>query len=181
VAAGSLSFIALKATEGHAFVDPAFVDRFQRIVDYLPGTYVLAYHFLRTDSTPGDQMRHFFDVLSGVHYFDHARTLSPAVDAERGLEGQEPDAASVIASINTFSSIAGVVPGLYSGLDYWRTHFDAGVQPKYRWVARYADTPPTLAYDIWQDSETRTIAGRAYDHNVFFGSADHFVARVGRG
>jgi len=187
VAAGSLTFIGLKATEGSKFVDPTFVDRFRRIREYLPGVYVLAYHFLRTDSAPGDQMRHFYDVLHGVGYFDppvttkhHVATLAPAIDAERGLQGQEPTAANVTAAVNSLTSLCGgVKPGVYSGLDYWRTHLST-VQPKYRWVARYSTTPPSLAYDIWQDSESMQIAGHAYDHNVFFGDVGKFVAKCGR-
>jgi len=51
---------------------------------------VLAYHFLRTDSALGDQMRHFHDVLT--------------------------------AAVNALTSRRRRQPGVYSGLDYWRTH-----------------------------------------------------------
>jgi len=180
VAAGSLTFIGLKATEGHSFVDPAFVDRFRRITEYLPSTYVLAYHFLRTDSSPGDQMRHFHDVLAKAGYFSNPRALAPAIDAERGLQGQEPSAAEVTAAVNAVTSLTGGKPGVYSGLDYWRTHLTT-VDAKYRWIARYSSTPPSMAYDIWQDSESRVIAGHAYDHNVFFGDVEWFVSKCGRG
>jgi GH25 family lysozyme M1 (1,4-beta-N-acetylmuramidase) len=180
VAAGSLTFIGLKATEGKSFIDATFIDRFKRIRDYLPSTLVIAYHFLRIDSDPADQMRHFYDVLAGVGYSDHENALTPAVDAERGLQGQEPSATDVVEALTAFKKLAGFTPGLYSGLDYWRTHFGETVQPRYRWVARYADTPPSLAYDIWQDSEARLIAANKYDHNVAFMTLAQFVARVGR-
>ena len=180
VGAGSLTFIALKATEGQAFIDPMFRDRFQRIVEFLPGAYVLAYHYLRTDSSPGDQMRHFGDILKDAGYLDHTQTLAPAIDAERGLQGQQPTAADVTAAVNAFASLTGCWPGVYSGLDYWRTNLSTDVDPAYRWVARYASTPPSMAFDIWQDSETRIIAGQAYDHNVAYMTIEQFLARVGR-
>lgn len=179
VAAGSLTFIGLKATEGVKFVDPAFADRFKRITEYLPNVYVLGYHFLRTDSAPGDQMRHFHDVLTQAGYFDNPRALAPAVDAERGLHGEEPTAANVTAAVNALRSLTGHRVGVYTGLDYWRTHLST-VKPDYRWVARYAAVPPSMTYDIWQDSESRVIAGHAYDHNVFNGPVDAFVAKCGR-
>ena len=180
VAAGSLTFIGLKATEGHGFVDPTFVDRFRRIRDYLPSTYILAYHFLRTDSAPGDQMRHFHDVLTRGGYFDHDRALAPAIDAERGLRGEEPSGTEVTAAVNALTSLCGHKPGVYSGLDYWRTHLPT-VDCAYRWVARYSSTPPSMAYEIWQDSESRTIAGHAYDHNVFLGDEARLALTCGRG
>jgi len=179
VAGGSLTFIGLKATEGVNFVDPSFLDRFARITKYLPNVYVTAYHFLRTDSAPGDQMRHFHDVLTQAGYYDNPRALAPAVDAERGLHNEEPTAANVTAAINTLRSLAGHRVGLYSGLDYWRTHLST-VTPDWRWVARYASVPPSMAFDVWQDSETKVIAGHAYDHNVFFGTETHLVAKCGR-
>jgi lysozyme len=179
VAAGSLTFIGLKATEGSNFVDPTFADRFRRITEYLPSTYVLAYHFLRIDSSPADQMRHFHDVLTKVGYFDHDKALAPAIDAERGLQGQEPSGTQVTAAVNVLTSLSGHKPGIYSGLDYWRTHL-AGVDCAYKWVARYSSTPPSIAYDIWQDSESRVIAGHAYDHNVFIGDEARLVAKCGR-
>lgn len=186
VAAGSLTFIGLKATEGHDFVDPAFGDRFKRLREFLPGVYVLAYHFLRVDSAPGDQMRHFHDVLQSVGYFDapdtskkQVATLAPAIDSERGLQGQEPSAANVTAAVNALMSLSGGKPGVYSGLDYWRTHLST-VDAKYRWVARYASTPPSMAYDIWQSSETKIITGHSYDFNQYNGTVDQLVAKCGR-
>ena len=178
VAAGSLSFIGLKATEGKGYVDPMFIDRFRRIVEYLPHTLVIAYHFLRADSSPVDQMRHFHDVLDMVGYFDGAQTLAPAIDAERGLQGQEPSATDVISAVDSFTELSGCRPGVYSGLDYWRTHL-GGVDPAYRWVARYASPPPSIPFDIWQDSESRVIAGHTYDHNVAFMTMDDFEKRIG--
>jgi len=180
VAAGSLTLIGLKATEGQGYVDPAFADRFRRITEYLPSTYVLAYHFLRTDSAPGDQMRHFHDVLAAAGYFNNDRALAPAIDAERGLQGQEPSGTEVTAAVGVLTSLAGGKPGVYSGLDYWRTHL-SNVDAKYRWIARYSPSPPSMAYDIWQDSESRVIAGHAYDHNVFLGDVDRLVSKCGRG
>ena len=124
-------------------------------------------------------MRHFHDVLTKVGYFTHAQTLAPAIDAERGLDGQEPTAVDVTAAVNTLASLTSDKPGVYSGLDYWRTHLST-VECAYRWIARYSSTPPSMAYDIWQDSETRNIAGHAYDHNVFFGNVDRLVSKCGR-
>ena len=124
-------------------------------------------------------MRHFHDVLTQAGYFDHDRALAPAIDAERRLAGQEPTAVDVTAAVNTLTSLTGDKPGVYSGLDYWRTHLPT-VDAKYRWIARYSSTPPSMAYDIWQDSETRNIAGHSYDHNVFFGTVDRLVSKCGR-
>jgi GH25 family lysozyme M1 (1,4-beta-N-acetylmuramidase) len=179
VAAGNLSFIGLKATEGTSFVDPLFVDRFTRIKLYLPSTYVIPYHFLRTDSGAADQMGHFVDVLKSVGYFDLPRALRSAIDSERGLQGQTPDGALTQSAVNAFKALTGDYPGIYSGLDYWQTQL-AGVQCAYRWVARYADAPPTIDYAIWQDSEQRVIAGKAYDHDVAFMTLDQFLAKLGR-
>lgn len=179
VAAGSLSFIALKATEGQDFVDPMFGERFQRITEFLPSTYVFAYHFLRTDSPVPDQMGHFVDVLKGVDYFNVPQAIRPAIDAERGLQGQQPTAADVTAAVNAFAMLANFHPGVYSGQDYWETEL-TGVDCAYRWVARYADAPPTIDYAIWQDSATRIIAGNAYDHNVAFMTLEQLLTKVGR-
>jgi len=179
VAGGSLTFIGLKATEGINFVDPTFLDRFARITEFLPNTYVLAYHFLRTDSAPGDQMRHFHDVLAQAKYFNNPRALAPVVDAERGLHGEEPTAVNVTAAINTLRSLTGHRVGLYTGQAYWQEQLST-VKPDYRWIARYASAPPTVAFDVWQDSETKVIAGHAYDHNVVLMNEAQFVAKCGR-
>lgn len=179
VAAGSLSFIALKATEGTNWVDPTFVDRFKRILTYLPNVLLIAYHFLRTDSPAPDQMAHFYNVLKLADYFDCASTLAPAIDAERGLQGQEPSTSLVVASIGALEKLAGTKPGLYSGAAYWDEYFN-DVETAYDWVARYGDAQPGIGFDIWQDSESRMIAGHAYDHNVAYMTIDQFREKCGK-
>lgn len=92
---------------------------------------MLAYHFLRTDSSPGDQMSHFHDVLAKAGYFDNDHALAPAIDAVRGLAGQEPSGAEVTAVVDALTSLADGKPGVYSSLDYWRTHLST-VDARYR-------------------------------------------------
>lgn len=179
VTAGNLTFIGLKATEGVNFIDPSFFDRLARITKYLPSIYVIAYHFLRIDSSSSDQMHHFNDVLAHVGYFGNPRSLAPAVDSERGLNGEEPTATNTGSAIGALRSLTGHRVGGYSGLDYWKTHLST-VTPDYKWVARYSTTPPSIAYDIWQDSETKVLAGHAYDHNIVNMTEAEFVTKCGR-
>ena len=78
-----------------------------------------------------------------------------------------------------FKKLVGYTPAIYTGQAYKQEKL-ADLQPRYWWIARYADAPPAVSYDIWQDAEDWTYSGSKFDHNVFFGTMDQFKKKVYR-
>lgn len=171
VSAGNLSFFFLKATEGVNFIDSTFVDRFKRIKTYLPSVRLGVYHFLRIDSPVEAQMDHFHSVIKSAGFSPGC--IIPVIDAETGLHGETPSGEMVQKALDYYEKTYGVLPGVYSGLAYFQEHL-SNIRCSFKWVAAYRSVKPDYSLDIWQDSESKSIAGHAYDHNIYYGTQADF-------
>lgn len=171
----SIDFVALKGTEGSSFVDPMCANRYHRIRDNWPQMPIIIYHFLRVDSSPTSQVSNLNRLLVSLGY-GSPYDMHPAIDTERGLKGQSPDAALTQECIDLLTQVRGGVPGVYSGQSYWQDLLMT-TRPSYKWVARYP-SKPTIPYDIHQYTESMSFKGNNYDGNTFDGTVSDFVQRM---
>jgi lysozyme len=121
-----VSFIAAKVTEGQTWKDPQFETYLAQVED----TDVLfaAYHFLRGDSAPGDQVRNVLEVLgdSGIPVI---------LDIERTNGVPQPS----MSDVRTFRMIAADKGLQVSNLLYF---------PEWYWAS--IGRPIVAGWDLWQ-------------------------------
>lgn len=144
-------FAWCKATEGRTFIDPRFAQNWVGIrnASLVRG----AYHFLRSDSDPSAQARHFVQTV--VARSDQGSLIGSmmAVDVESGTNDSHPNLIHVRRFADEFNTITDHHPlVVYTGAWYWRDRIGnpdgAFIGPL--WHSRYSDNPG-LSYGGWQE------------------------------
>jgi lysozyme len=170
VARSGQVFAICKASEGSSSRDSRFAANWAgiRSVGMVRG----AYHFLRSDSDPRAQARHFLSIVGNVE-----GSLT-ALDVESS-GGSRPTAAQARAFKQEFAQRTGGHPLIiYTGRWYWHgvlgNPFGADLGPL--WHSAYTSTPGPLyggwsRFTFWQYSQTGRVAGISgnVDLNHFYG------------
>ena len=156
--------IALKATQGTTFTDPAFVTRWQAAAR--AGLHRIAYHYLEPDDNGARDFDHFMQVVQAAGGLGSDDWL--CLDTEKTV-GTPPKvhpraAAATVEFVNRASQL-GYTRGLvYSYTFYLDTaNITAGMLPpgwRRLWVARYAAGIPDVAVPLppgW-DRLTQVVA-----------------------
>jgi lysozyme len=163
-ASGRLDFVICKATEGRTWVDPEFSRNWAKIkrIGALRG----AYHFVRANSDPILQARHFVKTVKPT-----ATDLLVA-DVEK-MDGKTP--AQVVEVARKFLAevhrLHGREPMLYSYDKFIPALWDL---PYPRWRARYSTQEPTKPWRIWQHTSKGSVPGISgnVDLNWFSGTRE---------
>ncbi len=163
VALAGYRFAFIRATIGDDYVDPRFYGNWAGARS--SGLLLSAYHVLKPDVSPDDQISFFFQTL-GARRGD----MPPVLDVERD-DGMSPEAitATVIAALEMMERYDGRKPIIYTARWCWN-----------RWVlpaARWQD------YDLWVASYTsEPLMPRDWDTWVFWQYSDQGrVPGVGSG
>ncbi len=168
VAADSISFAYIKATEGAGFSDSRFHDNYYAARD--AGIKVGAYHFFRFDR-PGDlQAVNLLQAIRGLEF-----DLPIAIDVE---EWTNPDDVSAANVGNNLSAMIGYLESrghnviIYSNKkdydSYLRTHF-AG---RALWLCSFVEPGPEFRWTFWQHTHRGRVDGidGDVDLNVYKGT-----------
>lgn len=174
-------FAYVKVSEGNYYTSPTFSSQYwgAQSVGMLRG----GYHFaLPTQSSGAEQARFF--VSRGGGWSPDGRTLPGLLDIEYNPYSQfgnicfNMTQAQMVAWIadfvQTYKTLTGRYPAVYSTTDWWRTC--TGDTTRFNYLplhlASYSSVPGAMpsgwwTYDIWQYSSTGPFAG---DSNYFNGS-----------
>jgi len=183
VAAASVEFVFIKATEGRRKPDSLFTDHWDRAQQ--AGLYTSAYHFMRSTTGGADQAKRFL-AAAGSRY-QTARALPPVLDLEAtGLKEKE-----ILTWLETVDAALGFTPLVYLNFDfasrYAFSRTTVGAYPL--WFAQYplrfrdngspsqplhiSEQKTWRDWAFWQYSETGKVPGIAsgyVDLDVFRGS-----------
>lgn len=161
--------VVIKATEGSTWTDPYFK---ANLAAALALKYTVSgYHFLRDDSPPEAQAKHYFDV---------AGTLPCMLDVE--TEGSSKPGVDFCARfIKALTALGGRVWGVYYPRWYWAATGGnlaslevALIASEYRtydennWPKAYGGATPS----VWQYTSS------PHDMNAFKGSADELITLI---
>ena len=173
VAADSISFVYMKATEGAEFYDALF-DR-----NYLKaskaGIDVGAYHFFRFDSPGHIQAYNFMNSLEGKKM-----TLPPAIDVE---DWRNADEIPVKDVVDQLSSMVGVLKSagrrvvIYTNKKCYDTYIKGRFDSVQVWMcALDAEPSDSVNWRIWQYSHRGRVRGinGNVDLDAFRGSPADF-------
>lgn len=156
-AAGEISYVYLKATEGESYVDRTYEYNLREARRV--GLSVGAYHFYRPKVDPEVQFR---NIISNVKAEN--QDLVPMIDIEdRGRVPHEKFISDLRTLIRLVEKHYGRKPLLYSYQNFYNQHL-IGYFPGYHWMmAKYAETPPNLnddtPYIMWQYTSSGRMPG----------------------
>lgn len=182
VAGAGHRFAFCKATEGTGFVDSRFRSNWPAMRS--AGLVRGAYHFLRTETDPRAQARHFLSVVG-----DLTGSLA-ALDVERSASGSNPTADQARAFKHEFEARTGGHPlVIYTGRWYWQgvlgNPHGADLGPL--WHSAYSTSPGALyggwdRYAFWQHTSSGSCpgVGGPCDLNRYFGDAGDLAALTGQ-
>lgn len=161
-----------KATQGVAFVDPAYESRIEPARE--AGLLWGAYHF-GTGDDPVAQADFFLSKASG------ARVL--ALDFESNPDGSSMSVEQAGAFAARIEAVTGRWPGIY-GSDYLRESIgsakDAVLSNCWLWIAEYAAEVVTPAgwkeWTLWQYTSAAEVGGIGVcDQSRFYGTAEQLA------
>lgn len=171
-----------KATEGHTFIDPSYVD-FYGQAERL-GIFFTAYHWLWPGDPAGQAIHAYSQVGTGVELMLDVEELSGT-----------PTVTDITGFVAWFRHLGGTCQELYLPHWYWRDHMGSPdltpcvnmglllVASDYRtydaanWPAGYGGMP----VDQWQYTDAFPYGGRNVDFNARRGTlADYQSAVLGR-
>lgn len=156
-AAGEISYVYLKATEGEDYVDRTYEYNLREARRV--GLSVGAYHFYRPKVDPEVQ---FQNIIRNVKAEN--QDLVPMIDIEdRGHVSHEKFIRDLRTLIRLVEEHYGRKPLLYSYQNFYNQHL-IGHFPGYHWMmAKYAETPPNLKddtpYIMWQYTSSGRMPG----------------------
>jgi len=172
-----VAFAFAKATDGTAFVDPAFEGNWSGIK--AAGLIRGAYHFFRADQDPVVQANHFLQITKIA-----SGDMPPVIDVE--ITSNSDDATlvdGVNAWLDTIAQETGVKPMIYTLASFCNAHLNNQFGSYPLWVANYGVTSPKLPagwanWNFWQHSQGGTIDGVTgnVDLNYFNGTLPDLVA-----
>lgn len=165
--AKNASIVFIKATQGHIFVDPKFVEYL--IGAKRAGMMVVPYHFIDL-SAPAEQAQHFLETI--------APTGLKAVMLDWEMINGQQDRAPVKAVeqiADAVGSTLGRTPLMYHGL-YDVSSAKINSLPWH--VPKYGPEPVNVPFLFWQNTRQATIPGihGLVDHDYFNGSYAELVS-----
>jgi GH25 family lysozyme M1 (1,4-beta-N-acetylmuramidase) len=181
-----MSLISVKATEGTSYTNPDYArvagDARHR------GLPLIAYHFLRHDSSPAQQATHCHDVVgSGTPVM---------LDVETATNGSCATADDAVNFTMALKKLGGNPRLIYLPKWYWQDKLGspdltplvkAGLLLVSSNYTSYSDTGPGWApYGgmtpvVWQYTDRYALNGFAVDHNAFRGNINDFVTLLQTG
>lgn len=169
VAADSVDFVMIKATEGATFKDKSFIDNYRRARK--AGLKVGAYHFFRFD-TPGHMQA--LNLLNSVK--GRNLDLPLAIDIE---EWTNPDNQSVDAVLDRLWEMTDYLQAhgypliIYTNKDGFARYFQRPGQNRIPlWIASFSEPDQSYPWTLWQHTHRGNIDGidGKVDLNTFNGS-----------
>jgi len=178
VAQAGYEFAWVKATEGLHFVDSRFDDNWSGMAAISTPFTRGAYHFLRSDSDPAAQARHFVSVVGDLN------GSMAAVDVESSGDSR-PTADQARAFQREFTRLTQSPRGarlhplvVYTGRWYWRgvlgDPYGADLGPL--WHSAYSKSAGPLyggwqSFTFWQFTNEAVVPGISgnVDRNIFYG------------
>lgn len=189
VKSAGVAGVILKATEGAAYVDPAF--HANRKAAHDAGLIVGSYHFYRFFSAGntvdwGAQLSHYLHVLENILPGE----LPPALDVEdefvkklpgNGAEKAQTACRKIQAFLEGLHTHAGLTPILYCQKWYFDEYLRDNLAKYPLWIADPGTTPPQLPqwwkkFFLWQANQHGRVHGVAgdVDINLFEGDLAAF-------
>lgn len=178
LAAARIDFVFVKASEGTAFRDAAFLRNYAaaRRTDITVG----AYHFFRFDCDGRRQAVNFMAALGGV-----LPDLPLAIDVEEFGNPAQVSTATVVARLEAMVAelrAAGYKVLIYTNKNgYWRfvhKHFDNVLRDDPEvWICSFSDPPlPKREWRLWQHSHKARVPGVKgdVDMNTFNGTREQW-------
>lgn len=174
VAADSVDFVYLKATEGETFRDPFFILNHTRAK--AAGLKVGAYHFFRFDCEGWRQGCHLVRTIDGMHL-----DLPVAIDVE---ETGNPDVFQTDEIVRNLRAMADYLRAsgyrvvIYTNKNGFRRFFRDRFDDVPLWICSFTDPPIHGNWTLWQHSHHGKVKGVEHDVDIdtFNGSRDDFLS-----
>lgn len=168
VAADSIDFVYVKATEGTSFNDNSFHRNFHAAKR--AGLKVGAYHFFRFDKSGEGQAINLMHALRGKEI-----DLPVAIDVEQWTNPANHSTDSVAQRIDEMISYLrnrGIPVVIYTNRSGLKQFIDLRFSDIPLWRCDFREFPDSKSTIFWQYSHTGTVQGVAgnVDRNVFCGS-----------
>lgn len=173
VAADTVSFVMLKATEGTDFCDANFSANYAAAK--AAGLLVGAYHFFRFNSPGSTQALHFLESVDG-----RPLDLPLAVDVEKWGNPATYDTDSVKSRLRDM--LATLRSHGYRPMIYTNKHgYDTFIKDEFTdlplWICSLSVAPTMARWHLWQHSHRGTVKGipTKVDLNTFNGDLSHLM------
>lgn len=172
VAADSVTFAIIKATEGATFKDPRFVDNLRRA--HLAGLHVGAYHFFRFDVPGYMQGLNFINSVQGRDL-----DLPLCIDVEEWANPTNQPRLLVVARLREMIDHLeqhGYRVMLYTNKNGYRRILRGNFDTYDLWICSLVDEPDKEAWTLWQGTHNGRVNGIStpVDVNAFSGSRDEW-------
>lgn len=173
VAADSIDFVFIKATEGVTFQDSIFCDNWEQIskTDIKRG----AYHFFLPHISPQLQAEHFIDRVEMK-----TGDLPPVLDVETDDKVSHNEMiAAITVWLTAVEEHYKIRPIIYTNLKFHKKYIAKNFDDYPIWIARYSPYKPNLNYGqswtFWQYGNRGSVQGIEgnVDLNVFYGDFLH--------
>ncbi|KAI9459586.1 family 25 glycoside hydrolase [Russula earlei] len=156
-----VKFVYVKATEGATVQDALYAANIQGAT--AAGFATGAYHFFSLTTSAADQAANFIQQVGDTYPYE----MPPVLDYEKDVS--HSDVPNVIAAVSAWLAAVqskwGVVPMIYTSVNYWsQLGNPPGFDQYPLWLANYNKGLPALpgdwpAWAIWQYSGSGVVSG----------------------
>ncbi len=173
LAADSITFVMLKATEGTDFCDALFARNYDNAVK--AGLKVGAYHFFRFDSPGHIQAYHFLNTIA-----ERPLDLPLAIDVEEWNNAQGTPDVQVIEELQKMVNVLEASDYrviLYTNKQGYHRYVEPTLYGRQLWICSLGSVPEEYGWRLWQHSHKGRVAGIKgdVDINTYNGSLEDFV------
>lgn len=168
VAADSIDFVMIKATEGATFKDRAFADNYRRARK--AGLKIGVYHFFRFD-TPGHMQA--LNLLHSVRGRNIDLPLAIDVEDWTNPDNQPVEAVkSRLREMTDYLRLHGYPLIVYTNKKGLERYFDGQPRDLPLWLCSFSQPEANLRWMLWQHTHRGSVAGidGLVDLNTFNGS-----------
>lgn len=172
LAADSIDFVIIKATEGATFKDRNFTDNYRRAGK--AGLKVGAYHFFRFD-TPGHMQ-----ALNLLHSIRGRKLDLPlAIDVEEWTNPDDEPVEAVLGRLwemTDYLTSHGYPLMIYTNKKGLAKYFGDGTRQVPLWLCTFSEPDPSCRWAIWQHTHRGRVNGidGHVDINTFNGTRTEF-------
>lgn len=168
VAADSVEFVWIKATEGATFRDRRFADNHRNAGE--AGLKRGAYHFFRFDKDGVEQAINLLEAIG-----DRTLELGVAIDVETSGNPSGIDDDLImerIAEMVEYLNLRGLAPTLYCNKADFYTYLSDSFPGNSLWICAFSSDPIAAPWNFWQYNHRGSVNGikGAVDLNVFGGN-----------
>lgn len=173
VAADSVSFVYIKATEGAYWQDSCFERNFDGA--RAAGLRVGAYHFFRFDVSG---LRQAYNFLDGLH--GRKPDLPVVIDLEEWKNAPDVTTADIIDRLAVMTDrlkAEGLDVMIYTNKSGYSRFLHRRFDDLELWICSFTDPPTGGPWRLWQHSHLGRVRGISgpVDMNTFNGSAEEFA------